>query len=145
MTKTIVEELVSGYRRELALYNDLLVMCRAEAAAPAVSPRTTEAIELLRRKAGILGQVGQIEAAISPRKDLWERNRARSSESTGELNQLLAQISRALEEILRLEDEARRRFAIAEGLGLLGATSVTAARAAAYDTPAAATRLSVRG
>ncbi|MFN0150888.1 MAG: hypothetical protein ACKVU1_09315 [bacterium] len=145
MTSTLVEELVSAYRRELSLYNDLLMICREEAAAPAISPRSAEAIELLRRKAGILGQVGQIEAEISPRKDLWERNRARSNEPTSSLNLLLSQISRALEEILRLEDEARRRFAIAEGLGLLGATSVTAARAAAYDTPAAATRLSVRG
>jgi len=145
MTSTIVDELVSGYRRELALYNDLLALCREEAQAPPVSPRSADAIALLRRKAGILGEVGEIEAALEPRKDAWERNRGRSNAPTGELNQLLSRISRTLEEILRFEDEARRRFALAEGLGLLGAASVPAARAATYDTPAAATRVSVRG
>jgi len=145
MKAAVVAELEAGYRRELVLYNTLLEICRAEAAAPPASSRSAEAIATLRRKAAILSEVGEIEAALSPRKDVWERNRGRASGSMGELNALLDRIARVLEEILRLEDDARRKFAIAEGLGLLGAASVPAVRAATYDTPAAATRVSVRG
>jgi homoserine dehydrogenase len=70
----------------------------------------------------------------------------KSLESMEELNGLIAQISRMLAEILRLEEQGRRRFALSQGLAFGGGVVAPASRAASYDLPAPTEiRLSVRG
>lgn len=146
MIESLVTPLVSGYRRELELYSEILALTRREVVEGEDAPRAGETLDLLRAKARLLGEIAQTEAVLEPWKNAWSRNRSASAESMEELNGLLAQISRMLEEILRLEEQGRRRFALSQGLAFGGGAVAPASRAASYDVPAPAEiRLSVRG
>jgi hypothetical protein len=144
--ESINAPLVSAYRRQLALYSEVLALTRREVVEGEDAPRASETLDLLRAKARLLGEISEIEAAIEPSKSAWSKNRAASAEPMEELNGLLAQISRMLEEILRLEEQGRRRFALSQGLAFAGGAVAPASRAASYDIPAPAQiRVSVRG
>lgn len=146
MMMNIVEPLVTAYRRELHIYSEILTLTQREVAEGEGAPNAGETLDLLRAKARLLGEIAEIEASIGPLKSAWPTSRSTSAESMEELNGLLAQISRMLEEILRFEEQGRRRFALAQGLAFTGGAVAPASRAASYDVPAPAeVRLSVRG
>ena len=111
----VVTRLVLAYRREFELYGEILSLAR-EGIQRAQSCRPLAELHAVNeRKRTLLEEIEAIERTIASDKASW-RDGARAAEAARELDDLLAQLSDRVAEILRAERETERWIIAGAGL-----------------------------
>lgn len=99
-----VGRLIEAYGRELELYDQVLVLAREAMEVVRDGRPLRELHAVNQKKKERLDEVASIETEISRDKETWRRG-VRLDEPNAQLDELLAELSRRIEQILRVEEE----------------------------------------
>ncbi len=96
--------LIEAYRRELDLYDQVLALAKEAMDVVRDGRSLADLHAVNQKKKERLDEVAGIEVEIARDKETWRRG-VRLDEPNAQLDALLAELSRRIEQILRVEEE----------------------------------------
>lgn len=113
MEDTLLKKLKAGIEEEIQHYESMLKVSREEQEVLKKEGYSRELITLASEKLRLMNQINQISLVLSPLKVMWIKERETESgpPSRDEIDPLVNQLSKVLEDLLAVDRDNTRKLA----------------------------------